>query len=269
MTIQRLLRSVGSHQERGVDAPFLVAELKASASSQTKSKAAQICEILQKRRYRRDSAYLQDKMMERVKSFIEDNEPIKLVGLWGFGAKEKTDWADETSCTLLAGLNEEVRKIHPAGIEFIFVFAIPHALFNGIEKDKIESYKKSVEELFKKYRFKYLDATSLWEKYGVTFEKIEKVFCSKENGWWDGVKNAGLLEMKAKNRNVALSSKVAAKKYYIMRCLEKGILEEEFKDAIFHTFTDSGMRSVLPSMPTLYFYGIKRGRSDAPWFVAG
>jgi hypothetical protein len=50
------------------------------------------------------------------------------------------------------------------------------------------------------------------------------------------VENHQTIEKNAKNRNSRLSSKEAAQKYYIMRDLEKEMLEKEFPNSIFHTF---------------------------------
>ena len=51
-----------------------------------------------------------------------------------------------------------------------------------------------------------------------------------------------------------------------MRDLEKEMLEKEFSGFIFHAFTNSNLKNVLPNMPTLYFYS-KLGRFKAPWFI--
>jgi len=53
-----------------------------------------------------------------------------------------------------------------------------------------------------------------------------------------------------------------------MRDLEKKMLEKEFADAIFYTFSDSKWKCVLPNLPTSYFYS-RKGWSDAPWFITG
>ena len=229
-------------------------------------KIIQIFETLKKRRYRRDKPFLEDKLKEIIKQSIEQNNPIKLVGFWGVGQKDKTNWADTASCEFLYKLNEEIKKVYSPGIEYTFIFAAIHGVHNGIDPTVISSYTQDIKNLFDKHDFKYIYLDNLWNKYGINFEKIDKIFDKKHQDWWNSIENTELIEKNAKNRNLRLNPKIAAQKYYIMRDLEKEMFEKEFPDSIFHTFSDSRLRCVLPNMPTLYFYS-RKGWSDAPWFV--
>ena len=226
-----------------------------------------IFEILTKKRYNRDEPYLEDEIKERISFFIAKKKPIKLIGFWGVGPKSKSNWADVTCCEFLQKHNEEIEQIYPKGIEFTFIFSTPHGIHNGIEKDRINSYTKDIEKLFKKVGFKYIYLDKLWQKYNICFEKIDDILKQKPKGWWSKIENAKLLEENAKNRNEKLIPKIAAQKYYIMRNLEKEMLEKEFKDSIFSTFSGPRLRKVLPDMPTLYFYSWKKRKSNAPWFI--
>ena len=68
------------------------------------------------------------------------------------------------------------------------------------------------------------------------------------------------------DRNQHLNPKIAAQKYFIMRSLEKEMIEKEFSNSIFHAFSNSRLRNVLPNLPTLYLYS-RNGWSDTPWFI--
>jgi len=57
----------------------------------------------------------------------------------------------------------------------------------------------------------------------------------------------------------------AVKFYLVMRDLEKSMLEKEFSDSIFQTYSDSKMQMVLPDMPTIYMYA-RKGWFNAPRF---
>lgn len=227
---------------------------------------SQVYEILTKKRYNRDEPYLKDKLKERFSYFISHNKPIKLVGFWGVGPKNKPNWADLASCEFLAKLNDETKEVYQPGIEFTFIFATLHGIHNGIIKESIDYYIKAMEKIFKKFGFKFVYLDPLWEKYGISFEKIDAIFGQKSKNWWSKIENYKTIENNAQNRNQRLSPKIAAQKYYIMRDLEKEMLEKEFSDSIFHAFSDSKLKNVLPDLPTLYFYS-RIGWSDTPWFV--
>lgn len=227
---------------------------------------SKVYEILTKKRYNRDEPYLKNKLKERFDYFISKNMPIKLIGFWGVGFKNKPNWAEVASCEFLAQLNDEVKTIYAPGIEFTFIFATLHGIHNGITRENIDSYTKEMEKIFNKFGFKFIYLDSLWKKYGISFEKIDAIFEQKQENWWTKISNHKIIEKNAQNRNQRLDSKIAAQKYFIMRDLEKEMFEKEFSDFIFHAFSDSKLRNVLPNMPTLYFYS-RRGWSDTPWFV--
>lgn len=227
---------------------------------------AKVYNILTKKRYNRDEPYLKNKLQKKFRGSISKNQPIKLLGFWGVGPKPEPNWADLASCKFLSKLNCEVKQIYTPCIEFTFIFATLHGIHNGISKKTIYSYVKKMETLFKKFDFKYLYLNQLWRKYGINFEKIDAILKQKSARWWNRIENAKLIEKNAQARNKRLKPKIAAQKYYIMRDLEKEMLEKEFADPVFHAFSDSRLRNVLPNLSTLYFYS-RKGWSDTPWFV--
>lgn len=222
--------------------------------------------ILTKRKYCRSEALLGDRLKHIVELNVTKNLPIKLVGFWGVGQKKNANWADESSCQFLNDLNNEIKEVYPPGIEFTFIFATKHGVHNGYNSKDINSYIDDIIKLFNKYSFKYLFLDSLWDKYQISFNKIDNIYKSKPENWWERIENTQTIERNASNRNIRLEPKIAAQKYYIMRGLEKEMLEKEFNGYIFHAFSDSLLKNVLPNMPTLYFYA-REGWSDTPWFV--
>lgn len=230
--------------------------------------AKQIFSVLTKKLYNRDEPFLTEGLERKLIDFIENNKPIELVGFWGVGPKKHSNWADETSCEFLSKLNREIKEIYPLGLEFTFVLATEHGIHNGYDKKVIDSYIRDIIKLFNKYSFKYIFLDDLWQKYGISFEKIDEIWKNKPKGWWQTIENREVIERNASNRNIRLDPKTAAQKYFIMRSLEKVMFEKGFPNSIFHVFSDSKLKNVLPNLPTLYFYA-REGWSDVPWFVVG
>lgn len=146
------------------------------------------------------------------------------------------------------------------GLEFTFIFATLHGVHNGIDKQTIEQYVKEMEKIFDKFDFNYLCLDDLWDKYSISFEKIDKIYSEKPSGWWEKIENYALIEKNAEKRNLRLPPKEGAQKHYIMRDLEKQMLEKEFSGYIFNAFSDPKLKCVLPNMPTLFFY-LRKGWS--------
>lgn len=217
-------------------------------------------------KYNRDKPYLTRKLMSECHYFISRNEPIKLIGFWGVGPKDKPNWADLATCEFLASLNGEIKHVYPPGIEFTFIFATLHGIHNGISMGCIARYTAGMGKVFAEFGFKSIYLDNLWKKYGISFGRIDAILKQKGSDWWKKVKNHNLIEYNARKRNQRLDPRPAAQRYYVMRNLEKEMLEKEFSDFIFHTFSDSRLRNVLPNLPTLYFRA-RKGWSDTPWFV--
>lgn len=227
----------------------------------------EIHEILTKKKYNRGTPNLDRELLAIITTAVNANKAIPLVGLWGIGEKNFANWADEESCAYLCKLQQEVKEVYPPSLEFIFVFATQHALHNGYPAESIKSYTESIIKIFDTCNFKYMFLNTLWEKYGISFEKIDKELASKPSDWWDTISERTTIEKNASLRNNKYPPVVAAQKYFVMRDLEKEIFEKEFPTHIFHAFSDPDLKQVLPNMPTLYFWGIKKWRSDVPWFV--
>ncbi len=225
----------------------------------------QIYSLLRSRRYNRGKPYLPKDIHFLIKNAVKKSKPIELVGFWGVGPKSKSDSNDELACKFLNDLNLEIRNLYPPGLNFTFIFADMHGLHNGYKKTVIQSYIKSVNQIFKKYGFKSIFLSDLWKKYGISFDLIRQKQLGQNKNWWSLVENNEVIERNAKNRNIHLNHIEAAQKYFVMRDLEKSILESEFPNSIFHAFSDPKLKNVLPDMPTLYFYA-KPGWSDTPWF---
>ncbi|MDD2487099.1 MAG: hypothetical protein PHS92_01920 [Candidatus Gracilibacteria bacterium] len=229
-------------------------------------KITDIFEALTKKRYNRNEPHLPEKIYECIANNATTDKPIKLIGFWGVGDKKDCNWADMESCEQLEKLNQDIKKIFPPGLEFTFIFSTPHGIYNGIDEENIIGYTKNMEKLFEQFGFKYIYLDNLWEKYNISFDKIETYF--KENRFdWGEEKLHSTLDQLASQINKRLSAQEASKKYMIMRTLEKNMLETEFESYIFHTYNSPLFESFLPDMPRLHIYSYKKGRSNSPWFI--
>lgn len=226
-----------------------------------------IYSILTKKRYCKDKHVKEKEVKQKIDFFVSTNSPIQLVGFWGVGPKSSANWADKESCVFLDRINKEIANFYPPAIEFTFIFAIEHGTHNGISKDTMESYINDIKKLFHQNSFHYLYLGALWDKYNISFEKIDELFQEQTSGWWEKIPVHEKLESQAKKHNHRLTAKEAAQKYVIMRNLEKEMLEKEFATAIFHTYSGSEFDSILPNLPTLHLYSYKKWQSNAPWFI--
>jgi hypothetical protein len=112
----------------------------------------------------------------------------------------------------LSKLNEEIKTVYTSGIEFTFVFANMHGINNGYPKEYIDSYIESIIPLFNQYGFKYIFLDTLWNRYGISFERIADDIQKRPQGWWDAITERGKIEQGALLRNKKDVPRIAAQK---------------------------------------------------------
>ena len=227
----------------------------------------QVYMILRSRAFARDGRLYEDKIAKAIDYFIRENKPIKLIGFWGVGPKDVVNDSDLVVCDFLSKLNAKIKDIYLPGIEYTFIISTNHGIQNGYDTNIISSYYQSIQNVFQKHNFLFQDLETLWNKYDISLDKITDQVNKNPESWWRTINKAKALEKAAGKRSKNPNPSFSAKRYYVMRQMEKHMLETEFPNSIFHTFSDSSWNFVFPNLPTLYFWAGKRGFSNPPWFV--
>jgi hypothetical protein len=226
-------------------------------------KTEMIYKILTAARYRR-GMHLPEQIKALIQIAVSKKEPLKFAGFWGVGPKAHSNWADTAACEFLTLLNNEIRAVHPPGLSFHFLFSTLHGLHNGYDRDDIYSYANEMEIILLEHGFTFSYMNDLWNKYGITEDKIHEALQAKPPGWWEAVEQKELIEKSAK-RKKNTDFRYSAETYFIMRELEKGPMAQEYAGYIFHVYSDPKLKHVLPDMPSVYFYS-RPGWSNTPWF---
>jgi hypothetical protein len=230
-------------------------------------KAEEVYGILSKKHFNREEPSMQHELKQVIARSIAENKPIPLFGFWGMGYKPAATKADAEALTFLTKLAGQVKEAYAPGVKVTLIFPIEHGLHNGYEEPVMANYVESVKALAQAHGFSTLLLSPLWQRYGISFERVEEEWRKKEPGWWESVPNKGDLEARAGDRNRRLPPVEAAQKYVVMRGLERGMLEKGFAGEVFFTYSPSSDRHVLPRLPTLHLYSLRKGRSQCPWFT--
>lgn len=224
-----------------------------------------IIQIFSRGKYSRDKPSHITKMRKLISDSLSRQVPIPLVGFWGVGSKRTPDVMDRETLNHLQELNQEVKKVYPPGLDMLFILADKHGDMNGVSAHAQNTYLKKIDSLLKKSRFKTVLVSTLWNEFSITDRLILEKLRLKQNGWWKKVPHHIFMEHNAARYNSRNNPQTAAKIYYIMRCLERPILQKIFHGYIFHTFSSRHMAEILPKIPTLHLYS-RKGWSDVPWF---
>lgn len=213
----------------------------------------------------RDIPHQEDRLSLIVRECMAKNEPIPVVMFWGASDKKETTNADIEALDKLVYIINSVKKIYQPGVVFTLLLADKHAEVNGYDVDISMEYLKSVSGLSRERNLKVVYLSEIWEKHGLTVQNIKKEASSITEKEWSDVLIRRRLEATTIKKGYT-DAKGAARAYYIMRTMEAPIIETEFPNSAFATYSDDSSQDVLPSMPTLYLWVNKKGYGALPWF---
>jgi hypothetical protein len=228
--------------------------------------AESVIEKINSGNFRRDYPFLEDKLEERIISSIKQNKPLKLVGFWGASDKSLVKDDDLKTISYFKKYIENVKNALKREVEVTWILADEHAESNGYNKKNYNKYLVNIQSRLRQDGFKTIYLKDLWKKWGITHKTIRDSVKKKPTNWWSTINIATQLEEQAKGKSKAGNYILGAKKYYIMRKLEKKFIEKDFSDYTFFAFTDGRMQSIYPKLPTLYLYAQGKKNSVVPWF---
>ena len=208
--------------------------------------------------------------IEELEKIITENVicglPIPLFGYWGIGNKAKFDDSEINTVHYLKSMIENVRKIYAPGVKVNFILSDVHAKNNCIPDEIIQSYIKKMKELFSKNDFNSVLLSDLYRKHNLSIESVFQNENVDNKLWWEFFSLRKDLLKQAHNVSLCKDKNLSAKRYALIRMEESKILEKEFKNQIFMTYSQPHYRMLYPNLPTIYLYSDRKGSCAVPWF---
>jgi ABC-type nitrate/sulfonate/bicarbonate transport system substrate-binding protein len=230
------------------------------------TKIDSILDTLNSRNMRKEYPFLEHELRKVIQQAQDGQKSLKLFGFWGAGGKSNIDSSDVKTIEHISQYKNNLDSTYSLGSDFKFILADMHGINNGYNVDNVNSYLKEVKELLDQKGIKTIYLSELWDKWDFSFEKVKDAVDSKPKDWWKSISIARQLEHKSNNNFTGDDVILGAQKYYVLRELEKPLLEKEFDDYIFFVYGDSVSQQILPTKPTLYLFTEKKGYSVLPWF---
>ena len=222
---------------------------------------------LKSRQFSRGKPTRPDLLIKNLSNVIRCRATIRLLGLWGIARRPMVNSADFSACEQLNNLLQKVKSCYSPGVDVTLIVATGHGLHNGIDLATIESYAQAAEALFDEFGFQHSRLDVVWERGRIDLKVVESAYHEMTTGWWENVPHAEVLEKQAAKHNSRLPPREAAQQYVVMRKLENPILETTYNDSIFFTYSGKNDRFLLPKLPIIHLYSVKRGTSHPPWFM--
>lgn len=105
-----------------------------------------------------------------ITSFIQNNESISLVMLWGVGVKTHPGRPEEKAVNQLHKLEKRIKLHWAKGINLDLIYADTHAWMNEIGNSTIETYKKNLKDFIESkvsFLSHMLDLSELLTQYQI------------------------------------------------------------------------------------------------------
>lgn len=122
---------------------------KISSKPQYANIARKIFDILLSWKYKRQQAYNERILFERILSSIEQYKPIHIVMYRGKGDRVQTENKERNAISLLSQLYQSIILHHPHGVQCTIVYTDTHIQLNNYPQKSSQQYRASLEKLTK------------------------------------------------------------------------------------------------------------------------
>jgi asparagine synthase (glutamine-hydrolysing) len=226
-----------------------------------------IIKVFTANKFKKDHPFLEEKLYEIIKSSVENNVSIPLFMFWWCSEKKSINERDIATLDYLNQLQVDLKEVYPPGYVLTLILADEHWLNNSYALDDIHSYFHSLIPELDAREIKYIYLSTLFQKYNFNRnEQLTEIQTSLSDNWREEVSIKRYLEETAAKNYNGENSVYGAQQYYLLRTLEKSLLEKFFVWQVFLTYSWNYIQSILPYMPTLYLFTEKKWYSELPWF---
>ncbi len=196
-------------------------------------------------------------LTNQVSKLISENKKINIVGYWGV-EKEKYDKNEVIALLNLVKLKANLKKSY-SKTEVTLVLTDLHGKINKLPDNMINDYYKDIARLASKYKIKSIYLSKLYKNQGLPFNKILRKIPTN-------LKSKFLINS-SKKHYLGKNKSEGAKIYELFSYYDSKVIEREFNDSIFFTYNSSDWVELLPSIPILFIWPLKKGFHDKPWHL--
>ncbi len=205
-----------------------------------------------------------DNFQTVISNSLNSNMELKLIGFWGASNKKNINQNDINVINRFIEISDDIHECFNLKIKYVFLLSDIHASLNGYLKKNYMVYLKEIEKLLERKGFEVVYLSNLWKKYSLNYDVIFNQI--KKNQDMNNFDSFSIIINSAKNLGFK-NYEYEAKRYLIVRLIEKEILEKEYKNCIFHTFIKKELSFLYPeNLALLHLWSEKRGVSCPPWF---
>ena len=215
----------------------------------------------------RYSPSLKSPALLKFRSYLLTSTKIRFLIYWGIGYKKEFDIVDHQAIEYQKKIIIDISEILNLDYVVQYIITDTHATINNIPQTTVHSYIESAKKNLQSYKYNTMLMSSLLKKYHIP--EIKKLIDSY---------NIEHILNNASYKSLLDGLVKQSQKYPIMgnsldylksNIIENSIIEEEFSEYIFITYSAPETKLLLPNLPKLYTYVNKDKQIKRPWFNEG
>ncbi len=226
-----------------------------------------IIDAFSSNKFKKCHPFLEERMYEIVQKAVKANDKIPLFMFWWCSQKNTINEHDISTLEYISKLQESIKEVYAPGFSLTVLLADEHWLNNWYLLEDINNYHNSLIPELDKRQVPYVHLSTVYKLQW--FDRVQEIKNARKdlsNNWWEEVSIRRYIESTA-NKHYNWSDPIfGAQQYYLLRVLEKPLLQTHFAGHIFVTYSGNNVQQVLPYMPTLYIFTEKKWYSELPWF---
>jgi len=220
------------------------------------------------RKYRRSQPSDAEGAKAIIKKAVFAGSPINLLSYWGCGKRDSITDVDKISIQRLKTLMDEAQLLDEVKCNLTLMLNDVHSIVNQIPTVHYQNYYSQIGEYAKEFGFTIIMQSEVWRKNNLNIEEINDKSNSKrfDNVWKNLYIKKRLIEQASKHFR-GDSSEAGARNYAYACLTEADAIAQFYSEYIFLTYNGPEFDICLPTMPKLYIFSYKKGRTEKPWFM--
>ncbi len=211
-----------------------------------------------------------DRIEDLVQGALLRRGAFEFAGYWGVGAREELGTADRFALERLRTIVEAVNDCagYPMG-SVRLILADLHGRSNEVKAEIIDRYLGAVGEEATRMGFETELLSSIWERYGLDFDTVvgainDPVF---EERWASFPLREDFVRRAARHCDDTRRAEEVARRYHAVTHEDRQVLTRHLDGCIFFTYGEPEFRGIQPELPVVFWYSLKKGVSERPWFI--
>jgi len=216
-------------------------------------------------RFKRANTPDEPRAIAVIEGAVAAGRPVPLLGYWGCGDRGAANAKDAQALARLGEMDAAARAVFAPGLCITFILTDVHAAVNGKDPATMRQYFAAITREAGRcgHATRFLGA--LWADCGFAIADIDRRLAAI-GGAFSGLPQHQLLVRSARKHARGVDPELAARRYWAACTIDAEVIGRAFPGHILFTYNGREYAGLLPPLPTMYLYSLRKKTSVKPWF---